>query len=152
MVGELGEVELGTSVRLAGWIAFKRLHKRVGFVGLRDGSGMVQVVCAPQEIAGVSRESCVTVSGTLRARLAPDDMDTSRIEVADGRVEVLAAAATLPFAIEAPRPPVRPVGDGGTSTCGGATPDAVSCFERSSPPCSAGPSSGKASSNWKRPI
>lgn len=100
MVGELGQVELGTSVRLAGWIAFKRLHKRVAFVGLRDGSGMVQVVCAPQEIADVSRESCVTVSGTLRARLAPDGMDTSQIEVADGRVEVLAAAATLPFAIE----------------------------------------------------
>jgi aspartyl-tRNA synthetase len=63
---------------------------------------MVQVVCAPQEIAGVSRESCVTVTGVVRTRLAPDGNHpgTSQVEVADGRIEVLAAAATLPFAIE----------------------------------------------------
>jgi aspartyl-tRNA synthetase len=50
LVSELGEVELGTSVKLAGWVAFRRRHKRV--------------------------------------------------EVGDGRVEVLAPAATLPFAVE----------------------------------------------------
>jgi aspartyl-tRNA synthetase len=102
MVSQLDEVDLGTSVRLAGWVAFRRLHKRVAFVGLRDGSGTVQVVCAPEEIVGVSRESCVTVSGVVRARLAPDAShpDTPRVEVADGRVEVLAPAATLPFAVE----------------------------------------------------
>jgi aspartyl-tRNA synthetase len=102
MVGELGQVELGTKVRLAGWIAFRRLHKRVAFIGLRDGSGIIQVVCAPHEISGVSRESCVSVSGVVRARPTPDDKhpDVSQVEVADGRVEVLAPAATLPFAIE----------------------------------------------------
>jgi aspartyl-tRNA synthetase len=103
LVGELGEIELGSRVRLAGWIAFRRLHKRVAFVGLRDGSGTVQVVCAPQEVVGVSRESCVTVSGVVRARLAPDDRYpvAGQIEVADGRVEVLTPSARLPFAIEA---------------------------------------------------
>jgi aspartyl-tRNA synthetase len=103
MVGELGGVEHGTSVRLAGWVAFRRLHKRVAFIGLRGGSGTVQVVCAPSEAAGLARESCVMVSGVVRARLAPDDKDptTGQVEVADGQVEVLAPAATLPFAIEA---------------------------------------------------
>jgi aspartyl-tRNA synthetase len=104
MVRELQDLQLGTPVRLAGWIAFKRLHRRVAFVGLRDWSGTVQVVCAPHEIVDVARESCVTVSGVLQARSAPNDEKSvaGQVEVAEGRVEVLTPAATLPFAIEGP--------------------------------------------------
>jgi aspartyl-tRNA synthetase len=104
LVGELVDVEFGTSVRLAGWIAFKRVHKRVAFIGLRDRSGTVQVVCAPQEVLEVPRESCVTVSGVVRARLAPKAArpGIGPIEVAEARVELLSSAATLPIGIERP--------------------------------------------------
>ena len=104
LVKDLGGVELGTSVRLAGWIAFKRLHRRVAFVGLRDHSGTVQVVCAPDQIVAVPRESCVTVSGVLQPRLSPDGgrPGAGQIEVTEGRVSVLNPAASLPFAIEGP--------------------------------------------------
>jgi aspartyl-tRNA synthetase len=104
LAGELVGVGLGTSVRLAGWIAFKRVHKRVAFIGLRDRSGTVQVVCAPHEVLEVPRESCVTVSGVVRARPAPDATASGigSIEVVEGRVEVLSSAATLPIGIERP--------------------------------------------------
>jgi aspartyl-tRNA synthetase len=76
----------------------------VAFVGLRDCSGTVQVVCPPHEIVDLGRESCVAVSGVLRARPAPNDGKSvvGQVEVAEGRVEVLNPAATLPFAIEGP--------------------------------------------------
>jgi aspartyl-tRNA synthetase len=104
LVGELVDVELGTIVRLAGWIAFKRVHKRVAFIGLRDSSGTVQVVCTPQEVVEVPRESCVTVSGVVQARLPAEATGSGigSIEVAEGRVEVLGSAATLPIGIERP--------------------------------------------------
>jgi aspartyl-tRNA synthetase len=87
MVRELDDVEFGTRVRLAGWIAFKRLHSRVAFVGLRDCSGTVQVVCPPHEIVDLGRESCVAVSGVLRARPAPNDGKSvvGQVEVAEGK-------------------------------------------------------------------
>ena len=104
LVRELGELDYGTRVRLAGWIAFKRLHRRVAFVGLRDSSGTIQVVCAPHEIVEVPRESCVVVSGVLQPRVAPDDQRSAagQVEIAEGRVEVLNPAAALPFAIDGP--------------------------------------------------
>ena len=103
-VAELGDVEPGTRVRLAGWVTFKRLHPRRAFVGLRDRSGVVQVVCAPDQVAEVPRESCVAVSGVVRLRPGPGGAPPAagQVEVAEGRVELLNPAAPLPFAIDGP--------------------------------------------------
>jgi aspartyl-tRNA synthetase len=107
LVKQLDEVPIGTRVRLAGWIAHRRRHKHVTFVGLRDRSGTVQVVCAPSEALDVSRESCVTVSGILRARpeLVDRTSTTDQIEVAEGRIEVLNPAAPFPIAVNYPGDP-----------------------------------------------
>ncbi len=105
LVAELSDAELGTTVRLAGWIAFMRLHKRVAFLGVRDQSGTVQVVCAPEYVGDLTRESCVTVSGVLQSRLSPGGESVGSaglVEVAAARIEVLNPAAPLPFAIESP--------------------------------------------------
>jgi len=105
LAGELGDAEIGTVVRIAGWIAFRRLHKRAAFLGVRDHSGTVQVVCAPEQAVDLTRESCVTVSGVVQSRLSPgrgSDGAAGLVEVAAARVEVLNPAAPLPFVIEGP--------------------------------------------------
>jgi aspartyl-tRNA synthetase len=96
MVRERRDLELGTRVQLAGWITFKRLHKRVAFIGLRDWSGTVQVVSEPHEIMVVPRESCVIVSGVLEARPAPDDQRSVA-----GQGEPVAVGGELDQGVEA---------------------------------------------------
>jgi aspartyl-tRNA synthetase len=102
LVSDLNDLESGTAVRLTGWIAFKRVHKRVAFLGLRDFSGTVQVVCAPERIIDITVESCVRITGTLQPRRHPGDsnMVLTKVEVTNADVEILSAAAPLPFVIE----------------------------------------------------
>ena len=61
-------------VRVAGWIAALRIHARVAFVVLRDGTGVVQGVVVKSQVpaevwalAGtLTQESCVAVVGEVR--------------------------------------------------------------------------------------
>jgi asparaginyl-tRNA synthetase len=65
----------GEEVRLLGWVENKRSSGKIAFLQVRDGSGSVQAVvgrlAVPDEawagIEGVTQESTVAVSGTVRA-------------------------------------------------------------------------------------
>jgi aspartyl-tRNA synthetase len=102
--GTLGPAEAGTTVTLAGWVARRRDHGGVAFVDLRDASGLVQVVVRHEQAAhGLRPESCVRVSGEVTVRPAGNenpDLPTGAIEVVAAHVDVLGAAAPLPFAVE----------------------------------------------------
>jgi aspartyl-tRNA synthetase len=94
-------------VVLAGWVARRRDHGGVVFIDLRDASGVVQVVFregAPAEAAHDLRaEYCVLVRGVVGARPAGNenpDLPTGSVEVTASSVEVLSAAAPLPFQVE----------------------------------------------------
>lgn len=41
--GKLTEKDVGTRVRVCGWVASQRSHGAIAFVNLRDHSGIVQV-------------------------------------------------------------------------------------------------------------
>jgi aspartyl-tRNA synthetase len=105
--GTLRASDAGASVTLAGWVARRRDHGGVIFVDLRDASGRVQVVFregAMAEAAHALRaEFCVSVTGTVGVRPAGNenpDLPTGEVEVTATGLEVLSAAAPLPFPVD----------------------------------------------------
>ncbi|MEO5708470.1 MAG: aspartate--tRNA ligase [Nocardioidaceae bacterium] len=105
--GSLRAEHVGQSVTLAGWVARRRDHGGVAFIDLREASGVVQVVIRDEAVAhNLRSEFCLKITGEVSARPAGNqnaNLPTGEIEViaaADGGVEVLSAAATLPFPID----------------------------------------------------
>ncbi|MDQ1711703.1 MAG: aspartyl-tRNA synthetase [Frankiaceae bacterium] len=105
--GTLRAGHAGETVTLAGWVARRRDHGGVAFIDLRDASGVVQVVFregAPADAAHDLRaEYCVLVTGVVGTRPAGNenpDLPTGAVEVTASSVEVLSAAAPLPFQVE----------------------------------------------------
>ncbi len=102
--GALRAEHIGQSVTLAGWVARRRDHGGVAFLDLREASGVVQVVVRDEEVAHQLRsEFCVKVVGEVAARPEGNQnpqLPTGEIEVIAAEVEVLSAAAPLPFPID----------------------------------------------------
>ena len=109
--GELSGTDDGTNVILHGWVHSRRDLGGLIFLGLRDRTGIMQVVIDPSHVskevaaraADVRFEFCLEISGTVRIR--PDDqrnekMSTGEIEIAVSELEVLSAAKTPPFLVE----------------------------------------------------
>jgi len=101
--GSLRAGDANREVTLAGWVARRRDHGGVAFLDLRDASGVVQVVVHDEAAHGLRAEYCIRVTGTVRARPAGNenpDLPTGEVEVMAAGVEVLSAAAPLPFPID----------------------------------------------------
>jgi aspartyl-tRNA synthetase len=102
--GTLRAGQIGQTVTLAGWVAKRRDHGGVAFLDLRDASGVVQVVVRDESVAhGLRAEFCLLVTGTVGARPEGNenpDLETGEIEVTADQVQVLNAAAALPFQID----------------------------------------------------
>ena len=105
--GSLRAENVGETVTLAGWVARRRDHGGVAFIDLREASGVVQVVIRDEAVAHQLRsEYCLKVTGEVSARPEGNQnaqLPTGDVEViaaADGGVEVLSAAAALPFPID----------------------------------------------------
>ena len=102
--GVLSAKDVGTQVKLAGWVARRRDHGGVAFIDLRDGTGSVQVVINDEKTAGELRaEWCVLVTGTVKARPAGNENNeiaTGGIEVVCDQLEVLSESAALPFPVD----------------------------------------------------
>ena len=106
--GTLRAEHAGTTVTLAGWVARRRDHGGVAFLDLRDASGIVQVVVRDELLAAsgahdLRNEYCIAVTGEVAPRPegnANPDLPTGEIEVVATELEVLSAAAPLPFPID----------------------------------------------------
>ena len=102
--GELRASDIGSTVKLAGWVARRRDHGGVAFIDLRDSSGNVQVVIGDEKIAGSLRaEWCVLVTGKVSKRPAGNEnsaIPTGEIEIVCDQLEVLSEAAALPFPVD----------------------------------------------------
>ncbi len=101
--GTLRASDAGTTVTLAGWVARRRDHGGVAFIDLRDASGIAQVVIREDTAHGLRSEYCIAVTGEVRVRPegnANAAIPTGEIEVDAQTVEVLNAAATLPFPLD----------------------------------------------------
>ena len=107
--GSLAKKEVGSVVKLCGWIHRRRDHGGVIFFDLRDESGVVQVVYNPDdEDSFALAESCrneyvISVEGKVRER--PDgtvnpEMDTGEIEVVGSSLEILNSSLPTPFQLD----------------------------------------------------
>ncbi len=101
--GTLRSEHVGQVVTLAGWVANRRDHGGVAFIDLREASGVVQVVIRDESVAHSLRsEYCLQVTGEVTARKPGNEnpnLPTGDVEVVATDVEVLSAAAPLPFPI-----------------------------------------------------
>jgi aspartyl-tRNA synthetase len=109
--GALRKGDVGTTVRLSGWVHRVRDHGGLLFIDLRDHYGITQVVADPDSPAfkaaeTVRSEWVIRVDGTVRDRPVIDgkptvnpELATGEIEVVAGEIEVLSAAKELPVPV-----------------------------------------------------
>ncbi|MCL7426104.1 aspartate--tRNA ligase, partial [Streptomyces sp. YS415] len=105
--GELRASDVESDVRLSGWLHNRRDLGGILFIDLRDHYGITQLVARPgtpayEALDKLSKESTVRVDGKVVSRGTENvnpDLPTGEIEVEVGEVELLGAAAPLPFTI-----------------------------------------------------
>ena len=99
--GALTAADVGTEIRLSGWVHRKRDHGGVLFVDLRDHYGMTQIVAdsdspALPVLERLRVESVVTIDGLVKARAE----GTTNAALSTGDIEVFARAITVQSAAE----------------------------------------------------
>ncbi|MFG2557514.1 aspartate--tRNA ligase [Streptomyces sp. NPDC048496] len=105
--GELRASDVGTDVRLSGWLHNRRDLGGILFIDLRDHYGLVQLVARPgtpgnEALSKLTKETVVRIDGKVSARGADNvnaELPTGEIEIEVAEVEVLGEAAPLPFTI-----------------------------------------------------
>ena len=102
--GEVSTKEIGTEVRVAGWLEQKRNLGSLVFMTLRDETGLIQLISEEMEqFKDITRESTLTVTGTVRHRaegMTNPNMKTGEVEILVTSFEVLGEAKNvLPFEI-----------------------------------------------------
>ncbi|MER5960891.1 aspartate--tRNA ligase [Streptomyces sp. NPDC002057] len=107
--GELRASDVGSDVRLSGWLHNRRDLGGILFIDLRDHYGITQLVARPGTAAAevldkLTKETVVRVDGKVVSRGAENvnpELATGDIEIEAATVEVLGAAKQIPFTINA---------------------------------------------------
>ncbi|MEM8591262.1 MAG: aspartate--tRNA ligase [Pseudomonadota bacterium] len=94
---DLTASDVGSEIRLSGWVHRRRDHGGVIFIDLRDHYGITQVLCDPDsavfaEVEKLRSEWCIRIDGTVKARdpeLVNPKLPTGEIEVFIRDMEVL---------------------------------------------------------------
>lgn len=91
-IGQLGEDNVGQTVKIAGWIENIRDHGGVSFIDLRDMYGVMQVVMRDTSLLdGLSREDCISVEGPIEHR----DEETYNPKIPTGTIELEAKSVSV---------------------------------------------------------
>ena len=102
LCGTLRAEDVGSTVRVCGWVAKRREHgEHLAFVDVRDHTGIVQCVVAGT--VDVRSEYVVAVEGVVRHR--PDgtvnpEIPTGEVELADCTITLLNPAEPPPLAVD----------------------------------------------------
>ena len=105
--GELKSSDVGSTVRLSGWVHRKRDHGGLLFIDLRDHYGLTQLVVEPEagffaDVEHVRQESVIAIEGEVVARAADvinPNLDTGEIEIRLSKFEILSHADDLPLPV-----------------------------------------------------
>ena len=103
----LRKSDVGSTVRLSGWVHRVRDHGGVLFIDLRDHYGVTQVVADPDSPAfklaeTVRGEWVIRIDGDVKARsddTVNPNLPTGEVEVYAREIEVLSAAKELPLPV-----------------------------------------------------
>ncbi|WP_029548811.1 aspartate--tRNA ligase [Rhizorhabdus wittichii] len=105
--GQLRAQDVGSQVRLSGWVHRKRDHGNLLFVDLRDHYGLTQIVTdieseAFRQLERLRVESVVTITGDVVARAGEavnPNLATGEIEIRAREVSVQSTAQELPLPV-----------------------------------------------------
>ncbi|MGH7481617.1 MAG: asparagine--tRNA ligase [Longimicrobiales bacterium] len=99
-IADIGERE-GREATICGWVQTTRVHGKVGFAVLRDGTGTLQCVFVQKQVAkeawaalsGLAQETSVRVTGVVRA----DARAPGGYELGVAALDVVAPSAEYPI-------------------------------------------------------
>ena len=103
--GELNEKNIGSEVKLSGWVQKIRNLGGMVFIDLRDQFGITQIVVSSEEMQNkvkeITTESSVCISGKVVERTSKNpNLSTGSIEVVANSIEVLGKCKNvLPFEV-----------------------------------------------------
>ncbi len=103
-LGQIGEADIGRTVRVAGWVENIRDHGGVSFLDLRDMYAVLQVVVRDGKLLeGIRKEQAVSIQGMVEKRgedTYNPKIPTGTIELAAKEIQVLGDVyAPLPFEV-----------------------------------------------------
>lgn len=82
---QIGEGDVGKTLKVAGWIENIRDHGGVSFIDLRDMYGVLQVVMRDTALLdGLNKEDCISIEGVMEHR----DEETYNPKIPTGTVEL----------------------------------------------------------------
>ncbi len=103
-MNQIGEGDIGQTLRIAGWVENIRDHGGVSFIDLRDMYGVMQVVMRNTTLLeGINKEDCISIEGPIQLRdeeTFNPKIPTGTIELEAQKVEVLGKVyKQLPFEV-----------------------------------------------------
>src|SRR5580658_4527654 len=105
--GQLRKSDVGSTIKLAGWVHSYRDHGQLVFIDLRDRDGLTQLVFDPDACGAAHHEESrklrgewvISIAGTVSAR-APEAVNpklpSGDIEVRVQKLEILSSSPTPP--------------------------------------------------------
>lgn len=85
VLNQLGEGDVGATLKVSGWVENIRDHGGVSFIDLRDMYGVLQVVLRDTSLLdGVNKEDCIMVEGVVDHR----DEETYNPKIPTGTIEL----------------------------------------------------------------
>ena len=89
---QISEQDIGTSLKVAGWVENIRDHGGVSFIDLRDMYGVLQVVMRDTSLLnGITKENCISIDGVIQHR----DEETYNPKIPTGTIELEAHTVTV---------------------------------------------------------
>ena len=89
---QIGEGDVGETLKIAGWIENIRDHGGVSFIDLRDMYGIMQVVMRDTSLLdGLNKEDCISIEGIIEHR----DEETYNPKIPTGTIELEAHSVEI---------------------------------------------------------
>ena len=85
IMSDITEQDVGSNLKIAGWVENIRDHGGVSFIDLRDMYGVMQVVMRDTSLLdGINKEDCISVEGDIEHR----DEETYNPKIPTGTIEL----------------------------------------------------------------
>ena len=85
IMSDITEQDIGSNLKIAGWVENIRDHGGVSFIDLRDMYGVMQVVMRDTSLLdGINKEDCISVEGEIEHR----DEETYNPKIPTGTIEL----------------------------------------------------------------
>lgn len=92
LLNEISENDIGSTLKVAGWVENIRDHGGVSFIDLRDMYGVLQIVMRNTDLLdGITKEDCISIEGVVDKR----DEETYNPKIPTGTIELEAHSVEI---------------------------------------------------------